>query len=349
MRPGRRTRRRPGYPAAGAGLCPARAHGRPRVEPKESRSAAAAPKNSGPTHARVHRRGGCEGNQGFLHAAGSPTFSVDLRHHVLDLRVVLERVGGQVLAVARLLVAAVRHLRDERDVVVDPDRPELELARRVQRAADVARPDRGGEAVVGRRSPRRSPRRRRRSAAPSRPARTPRAGRSRRPAPTSATTVGLTKKPRSPFVPPPVSTVAPFARSRKPSTRSCCDFEITGPISISSPSAGSPTCSDSTSRHELLEQLVVDLRPGDDPRGGGAVLARVPVAGDLDPLRDGGRVGVVEDEHRRLAAELEVDALERVRRGAGDLLAGRDVAGQRDEPHVRVPDDPRRRRARRRR
>ena len=33
-------------------------------------------------------------------------------------------------------------------MVVDPDRPELELARRVQRAADVARPDRRGQAVV---------------------------------------------------------------------------------------------------------------------------------------------------------------------------------------------------------
>ena len=40
--------------------------------------------------------------------------------------------------------------------------------------------------------------------------------------------------------------VAPLARSRKPKTRSCCAFEITGPISISSPSAGSPTFSDST-------------------------------------------------------------------------------------------------------
>ena len=62
------------------------------------------------------------------------------------------------------------------------------------------------------------------------------------------TTVGLTKKPRSPFESPPVRIVAidSLARSRKPTTRSCWSFEITGPISISSPSAGSPTCSDST-------------------------------------------------------------------------------------------------------
>ena len=94
-------------------------------------------------------------------------------------------------------------------------------------------------------------------------------------------------------------------------------------------------------RHELLEQPVVDLRARHHARGGGAVLARVPVAADLDRLGDRGRVGVVEDDHGRLAAELEVDALEGVRGGAGDLLAGRDVAGERDEPHVRVPDDAR--------
>src|SRR5918999_1236255 len=73
---------------------------------------------------------------------------VNLRHHVLDLRVVLEAVEGEVLAVPRLLEAAVRHLRDERDVVVDPDGAELELAGRVERPADVARPDRRRQAVV---------------------------------------------------------------------------------------------------------------------------------------------------------------------------------------------------------
>jgi hypothetical protein len=44
---------------------------------------------------------------------------------MLDLRVVLEAVGREVLAVTRLLVAAVRHLADERDVVVGPAGPEL--------------------------------------------------------------------------------------------------------------------------------------------------------------------------------------------------------------------------------
>ena len=93
-------------------------------------------------------------------------------------------------------------------------------------------------------------------------------------------------------------------------------------------------------RHELLEQAVVDLRAGDHARAGGAVLARVPVAGEPDPGRDRLRVGVVEDDHRRLAAELEVDALERVGGGARDRLAGLDVAGERDEADVRVLDEP---------
>ena len=42
---------------------------------------------------------------------------------------------------------------------------------------------------------------------------------------------------------------------------------------------------------------------------------------------------------RRLAAELEVHALERVRRAAGDALAGADAAGQRDQRDLGMADD----------
>ena len=63
--------------------------------------------------------------------------------------VLLDGVHGHVLAVAGLLVTAVRHLgRDREQVVVDPDSPELEPARRVQRPGDVACEDRGREAVA---------------------------------------------------------------------------------------------------------------------------------------------------------------------------------------------------------
>ena len=65
----------------------------------------------------------------------------------------------------------------------------------------------------------------------------------------------------------------------------------------------------------------------------------VPVAADLDSLGDRCGIGVVEDEHRRLAAELEVDALQRVGRRARDDLARLDVARQRYEPDVRMLDD----------
>jgi ParB family chromosome partitioning protein len=58
-----------------------------------------------------------------------------------------------------------------------------------------------------------------------------------------------------------------------------------------------------------------------------------------DAGRDRLGVGVVEHDHRRFAAELEVDALERVGRVPGDRLAGRDVAGERDEPDVGMRDE----------
>ena len=56
---------------------------------------------------------------------------------------------------------------------------------------------------------------------------------------------------------------------------------------------------------DLGDEPVVDLRPGDDTRRGRAVLARVPVAPQLDRLGDGVEIGVVEDDERRIAAELE--------------------------------------------
>src|SRR5919202_3347903 len=70
----------------------------------------------------------------------------EAHHDVLHLAVVLERVDRQVLAVAGLLVAAVRHLGRERDVVVDPHAAELERVGDAVGAGDGARPDRGGEA-----------------------------------------------------------------------------------------------------------------------------------------------------------------------------------------------------------
>ena len=60
-------------------------------------------------------------------------------------------------------------------------------------------------------------------------------------------------------------------------------------------------------------------------------------AADLDRLGDGRWVGVVEHDHRRLATELEVHALDGVGRVLRDQLPGRRVARERDEAHRRMP------------
>src|SRR5215203_6981374 len=70
------------------------------------------------------------------------------RHHVLDAGVVFEAVHGEVLAVARVLEAAVGHLGHEGDVGVDPDAPEIQPAADPHRPAVVLGEYTGGEAVL---------------------------------------------------------------------------------------------------------------------------------------------------------------------------------------------------------
>ena len=74
---------------------------------------------------------------------------------------------------------------------------------------------------------------------------------------------------------------------------------------------------------ERGDELVVNRRGGEHARRGGAVLPGVEIPGHRDGLGGGGDVGVIEDDHRRLAAELEVDALEVAGRSPGDLDARR--------------------------
>ena len=80
-------------------------------------------------------------------------------------------------------------------------------------------------------------------------------------------------------------------------------------------------------RDEVREHVVVDLAAGDDAGGRRAVLARVEEAGQLDRLREGFEIRVLEDQHRGLAAELEMDALDGLGGARGDLLARGGVAG----------------------
>ena len=90
---------------------------------------------------------------------------------------------------------------------------------------------------------------------------------------------------------------------------------------------------------ETVHDVVEDLRAGQHPGGRRAVLAGVVVAGAGDRLERRRHVDVVEHDHRGLAAELEVDPLERVGRGAGDPLAGVDRPGERDHVDVVVRDE----------
>src|SRR3954447_21407185 len=75
----------------------------------------------------------------FARPCGSGSLA-DVGHDVLDPRVVLEAVHRQVLAVAGVLEAAVRHLGHDRDVGVDPYRAEVEAPGHPHRSAVVLGP-----------------------------------------------------------------------------------------------------------------------------------------------------------------------------------------------------------------
>ncbi|MCY1425506.1 hypothetical protein D9M71_412950 [compost metagenome] len=82
----------------------------------------------------------------------------------------------------------------------------------------------------------------------------------------------------------------------------------------------------------------MDAGLGVDAAGGSAVLAGVVVAVGAHALYDGVDVGVVADDHRRLAAEFQMGALEGAGGGLEDLLAGDDIAGERHHAHARMAD-----------
>ena len=155
----------------------------------------------------------------------------------------------------------------------------------------------------------------------------------------SATTVGSRKKPgRSGSLPPVTIFAFDGARSRKPSTRSRwrrgvqrAEVRVGGAQVAHHVALGL--------LGEAVDDVVVDLAGGEHARRRGAVLAGVVVAGAGDRLEHRVEVDVVEDDDRRLAAELEVHALERLRGVLGDPLAGVDRAGERDDVDAVVLDD----------
>ena len=73
---------------------------------------------------------------------------IEIGHHMLDTGVILKSILREVLAVARVLEATVGHLRDHRDVGVDPHAAEVQVLGHAQRAADVAGPHARGQAVL---------------------------------------------------------------------------------------------------------------------------------------------------------------------------------------------------------
>ena len=86
------------------------------------------------------------------------------------------------------------------------------------------------------------------------------------------------------------------------------------------------------------DEVVVHAGTREHAARRGAVLAGVVVRVLAQVLDQRVDVGVVEHDHRRLAAQLEVHPLERVGRGPGDHLAGGDVAGERHHGDARVRD-----------
>src|SRR5207249_7596097 len=93
--------------------------------------------------------------------------------------------------------------------------------------------------------------------------------------------------------------------------------------------------------HGALQQLEKTVDGGaldEDPRPGATVLARIPEDGDGRCSRGPHEVRVREDDVRRLAAQLERDALDGLRGELADPAADGRRARERDLRHVGVLD-----------
>src|SRR5919201_175168 len=92
-------------------------------------------------------------------------------------------------------------------------------------------------------------------------------------------------------------------------------------------------------RDELRLQRVVGTLLHDHTRRGGEALARRPERRPDDPVDGELEVGVVEDDDRVLAAELEMDVLEAVGGIAHHLHPGLARPRERDHAHVGMLDE----------
>ena len=111
-----------------------------------------------------------------------------------------------------------------------------------------------------------------------------------------------------------------------------------GPIVVPS-TVPAPTFSRPTFAGELLDELVGDRLVDVEALDGEAGLAAVEEAADARRADGGVDVGVVEDDHRIGAAELERHALHASRGELGDVLSDRRRPGERDLRDSRVGDE----------
>ena len=254
----------------------------------------------------------------------------------LELHVGRQTLATALAAEAALLVAAEGRGRVELVVRVPPDDAGLELLRRSRRSSRPCRSRRRRRGRTSCCSPSRRPRRacgRSGSRAPGR--RSPRA-RCGSTATTPVKNVGANQKPlcgsghgaekRSPPSSSPALTSSLIFSS--------CIFELMAPTSVFL-SSGSPRRSVAMRSLELADHDVVHALLDEQARAGAADVALVEVDA-VDDALDGlidRRVG--EDDVRRLAAELEREALLRPGGGALDALADLGRAGEGDLVDVR--------------
>ena len=106
---------------------------------------------------------------------------------------------------------------------------------------------------------------------------------------------------------------------------------MTGPTSVVS-SRPSPSTQASPPRlRSVSTKVSCTDRCTIDPAGRGAALAARPEGGPDDAVQGQVQVGVLPDDDRVLAAQLQADALERLGRAAADLDPGLGVAGEADD------------------